>query len=683
VEVFTRRRPGFLGWNRRFDVTFGADAELGTKPASDATNLTRGGDSLVEKSVKIKEKKKCFQMSTRAEKFIHQTENTEHRHKIDYTTSLYDAWIADQSDENIMHLDENVNAAETEPVMLGSMLGPDEGDMDDFDDYDFGDQEPPVIMDLSNNQEDTTETDNNDDFMDEGTLPGPKEPSNHQMNHYMEPLVKELEKLYEGVPISNDPNSPTMRALLLSVNCDIPAARKVGAFTGIQSFCACYRCDRKFTQLPGSILRNWGGFDFAWQDRDEAKNAEGAEKWKAARTPQERERIENKYGTRCSPLCQLKYFQRSRQVLLDPFHNLYLGTCKRMMELWRRMVNPTTGKPLLTKDHFAEMQREAELIELPPGFNISKTKIGGHFAFMKGAEWRMWVLALSSILLKNHLPPQHLKIWLKFVCVNKLLAGPSITSNEIDRAHLLLKQFCIECEELYGCQEITPNMHSHVHLKSQIYDFGPIYSVWNLNFECYNGLLKSINTNHKDSFETTYMCGFLELGFADNFVTEKSRWFAGEPDFIKILTRLTPHLSPPPIDLTINAAEFDLNTFINYAKKWNGRLEVSGWEPLLPSTLPLDLKPHISISDDRYELLLQYYRHMYLYDIFKSYHIEDVDAPGEMVGYIIQKMLSVKILGQLYRSDEARSKKGINVQALFLETDNNGNPVIREGRQQL
>ncbi|KAG2214183.1 hypothetical protein INT45_010577 [Circinella minor] len=106
-------------------------------------------------------------MSTRAEKFIHQTENTEHRHKIDYTTSLYDAWIADQSKENMMDLDENVNAAETEPVMLGSMLGPDEGDMDDFDDYDFGDQEPPVIVDLSNNQEDTTETDDNDDFMDE------------------------------------------------------------------------------------------------------------------------------------------------------------------------------------------------------------------------------------------------------------------------------------------------------------------------------------------------------------------------------------------------------------------------------------------------------------------------------------------------------------------------------------
>ncbi|KAG2215854.1 hypothetical protein INT45_013898 [Circinella minor] len=187
--------------------------------------------------------------------------------------------------------------------------------------------------------------------------------------------------------------------------------------------------------------------------------------------------------------------------------------------------------------------------------------------------------------------------------------------------------------------------------------------------------------NGKDSFETTYMCGFLELGFADNFVMEKSHWFAGEPDFLTILTRLAPQLSPPPIDLTINAAEFDLNTFVNYAEKWNGRLDVSGWELLPPSTYPLDLKPIITIIDDHYDLLLEYYQYMYPYNIFKSYHIADIDAPGEMVGDIIQKMPSIKILGQLYRSDEARSKKGINIQALFLEADNNGNLVIREGRQ--
>ncbi|KAG2206922.1 hypothetical protein INT45_013404 [Circinella minor] len=81
-----------------------------------------------------------------------------------------------------------------------------------------------------------------------------------------------------------------------------------------------------------------------------------------------------------------KVLQTIASSFAGSFHNLYLGTCKRMIELWRRLLNPTTRKPLLTKDHFAEMQREAELIELPPGFEISNSKIGGHFAFMKGAE---------------------------------------------------------------------------------------------------------------------------------------------------------------------------------------------------------------------------------------------------------------------------------------------------------
>ncbi|KAI7846847.1 hypothetical protein BDC45DRAFT_528101, partial [Circinella umbellata] len=41
----------------------------------------------------------------------------------------------------------------------------------DFDDYDFGDQELPVVGDILNNQENTTEADNNNDFMDEESVP--------------------------------------------------------------------------------------------------------------------------------------------------------------------------------------------------------------------------------------------------------------------------------------------------------------------------------------------------------------------------------------------------------------------------------------------------------------------------------------------------------------------------------
>ena len=50
------------------------------------------------------------------------------------------------------------------------MLGPDGEEMDDFDDYDFGDGELPVEVDLPNGQENSTETDDNNNFIDEGAV---------------------------------------------------------------------------------------------------------------------------------------------------------------------------------------------------------------------------------------------------------------------------------------------------------------------------------------------------------------------------------------------------------------------------------------------------------------------------------------------------------------------------------
>ena len=54
--------------------------------------------------------------------------------------------------------------------MLGSMLGLDGDSIDDFNDYDFGDEQPSVVPDLSSAQADATETENDNNFMDEGVL---------------------------------------------------------------------------------------------------------------------------------------------------------------------------------------------------------------------------------------------------------------------------------------------------------------------------------------------------------------------------------------------------------------------------------------------------------------------------------------------------------------------------------
>ncbi|KAI7846960.1 hypothetical protein BDC45DRAFT_576387 [Circinella umbellata] len=46
-------------------------------------------------------------MSTRPEKYIHQKESTEDRHKRDYSTELFEEWIASQGNEDMMDLDDN------------------------------------------------------------------------------------------------------------------------------------------------------------------------------------------------------------------------------------------------------------------------------------------------------------------------------------------------------------------------------------------------------------------------------------------------------------------------------------------------------------------------------------------------------------------------------------------------
>ena len=44
--------------------------------------------------------------------------------------------------------------------------------------------------------------------------------------------------------------------------------------------------------------------------------------------------LQTEYGIRLSALCELSYFSAIRFTIIDFMHNLYLGTAKRMIELW-------------------------------------------------------------------------------------------------------------------------------------------------------------------------------------------------------------------------------------------------------------------------------------------------------------------------------------------------------------
>ena len=59
-----------------------------------------------------------------------------------------------------------------------------------------------------------------------------------------------------------------------------------------------------------------------------------AEEIEKANTATERKKLEKDYGVRYSELHRLSYFDPIRMHVVDPMHNLLLGTSKHMFKTW-------------------------------------------------------------------------------------------------------------------------------------------------------------------------------------------------------------------------------------------------------------------------------------------------------------------------------------------------------------
>ena len=318
-----------------------------------------------------------------------------------------------------------------------------------------------------------------------------KEPTS--LNTFLKPLVDELKDLWSGIRFSTF-DSPIFkfryRAALLCVACDIPAARKVCGFKGHAATKGCSKCSKEF---PGSIgQKDYSGFDVStWPKRNLLEHKRIAHQILGCTSRAAMENISTKYGVRYSSLLDLEYFDVIRFCIVDPMHNLFLGTAKHMFKkIW-------IERGILDSKRLPQIQMRVNSIKVPSTIGRIPCKIASNFAEFKADEWKNWTLIFSLFSLRNELPQEDFKCWQVFVKACRLLTRPSITSEEISQAHSLLIQFCRTVERLYGKEAITPNMHLHCHLAECIRDFGPIYSFWLFSFERYNGMLGKFPTNCK------------------------------------------------------------------------------------------------------------------------------------------------------------------------------------------
>ena len=184
-----------------------------------------------------------------------------------------------------------------------------------------------------------------------GLIPGPNEPALN-INSYLEPLVKELKVLWSEGMVINMPDNPGqqvhLKAGLLCVACDIPAARKVCGFLGHMAKLGCSKCTKEFHINLETGHACFGCFNDGEDEsplRNESDHREQADLASMQTTQAAKDRIESQYGSRFTALMLLEYFDCVRFHIVDPMHNLFLGTAKHIMKnIWLDDMEPIIPK---------------------------------------------------------------------------------------------------------------------------------------------------------------------------------------------------------------------------------------------------------------------------------------------------------------------------------------------------
>lgn len=330
------------------------------------------------------------------------------------------------------------------------------------------------------------------------------------LNMLIEPLVEDLKRLFVGVEFeTSQKTNVTCYGLLIGCSSDIPANKKLCGFLSHSAHKGCSRCLKNFPSIRiGNHSKiNYSGFeDTLWEKRTNEDHRQKAKDICKAQSKREKEKLEKENGLRYSKLLDLPYYDAIKFCLIDPMHNLFLGTSKKMFTLWLE-------KDILGPNSLKNLKQSIQNVKVPADVGRIPSNIESNYSRFTAEEWKNWTLYYSLFVLRHVLPDAHFNCWQKFVLACTFICSPYITENDVKRANILFIRFGKKVEQLYGAKVVTPNMHFHAHLAECVEDFGPVQTFWCFAFERFNGLITDIPTNHH-SIELQYMRSILNWSFA-------------------------------------------------------------------------------------------------------------------------------------------------------------------------
>ena len=121
-------------------------------------------------------------------------------------------------------------------------------------------------------------------------------------------------------------------------------------------------------------------------------------------------------------------------LLIDPMHNLFLGTAKHMVrDVW-------IGEDFLNRSSLTKIENRLREVVIPSGLGRLPVSVAAG-TFLTAEQWMNWTLYFSVYCLHDILPRNHLECWRHFVLACQKLCPNEVTKNDVLVGDLLLLQF--------------------------------------------------------------------------------------------------------------------------------------------------------------------------------------------------------------------------------------------------
>lgn len=122
-----------------------------------------------------------------------------------------------------------------------------------------------------------------------------------------------------------------------------------------------------------------------WQKRTRDEHIRQAERSKNAPSLAKQNEIYKKFGYKSTALLELDYFEPSKCSVVEPMHNLFLGTANRFFVHWVENELLTKAELELIGGRISELNVPADIGRLP-------TNIATNYSQFTADELKNWVL---------------------------------------------------------------------------------------------------------------------------------------------------------------------------------------------------------------------------------------------------------------------------------------------------